>query len=426
MTTEGGGAKIINRGKLLLDQPTPEDLVLGASLPGSPYSQLNMINDPSSVAVDQPFINEGTLEVSHGYRFYITGTPGNALVNRGVLRVRDQSRLTIISPLISPKTICDVGGLCHLGGVRTALITEPGQVSELSGGGRWFVAKEFRGGTVQLTDGAVLEGAATFNNVTFNGDLHNYDWNSRAAELPGIGGVGYGIEVIARTNFTLNGSITFHRTSADSNPGRLLFAPGTQSVDGQGRIEFEGASDLNQIGQLAGPQNYLALFLTFGPGITIHGSNLLIGSDPQGNPEIRPPWVANLGTLAVNQSGDRLRLRTFAFTNAGTIQVGTNNLVTVVGDFTQTAAGRLEFELSGASPGTTYGQMQMPQHQATLAGALNVKVNALFQPSAGDGFELLTFKSQSGRFDSIDAPPPPPGLGWTGEYGPTSFRLGLH
>ncbi|MEO8429734.1 MAG: hypothetical protein ABI651_21815, partial [Verrucomicrobiota bacterium] len=418
---EGVKTKIINRGKLLLDQPAATDLAVDASY----YTSLNMINDPSSIEPDQPFINEGTIEVSNGYRFYITGGSPNALVNRGVLRVRDRSRLAILSPFSSPKTICDAGGFCYLGGNRTALSTGPGEVSELSGAGHWVASKEFRGGTVRLTDGAVLEGDVIFNNVIFDGELHNYDWNERRVDHPEIVGAGYSIEVAVKTNLTLNGSIQFHRSQTSGNPGRLLFSPGVQRLEGQGRIEFEGNSAFNQIGQLAGPQNFLGLSLTIGSGITIHGSNLLIGSDAQVNPEIHPPFLENSGTILANQPGDQLRFTTFAFTNSGTIHLGTNNLVTIFGDFTQSAAARLEFDVAGTIPRTNHGQIQLPSNNATFNGVLNVNVVAPFQPSAGDFFELLTYKSQVGTFGSIEAPTPPIGLGWAGDYQAASFRLRL-
>ena len=134
--------------------------------------------------------------------------------------------------------------------------------------------------------------------------------------------------------------------------------------------------------------------------------------------------MENLGTILVNQPEDRLRCFTFALTNSGTINLGTNDVISISGDFIQSAAGRLQFVAAGTTPGTTHGQV-LVQGTAALDGKLSSSIVPPFQPQAGDAFELLTYTSQTGTFSTIEAPPAPAKLEWAAEYGATSFRLKL-
>ncbi|NBS66247.1 MAG: hypothetical protein EBT33_18245, partial [Betaproteobacteria bacterium] len=73
----------------------------------------------------------------------------------------------------------------------------------------------------------------------------------------------------------------------------------------------------------------------------------------------------------------------------------------VSGDWTQTAAGTVEFEFSGTSPGTGAGfhdQVNV-SGRATLAGTIDLKLLDGFKPKAGDEFVVLTYGSVSGQFE---------------------------
>ncbi|MBU6280146.1 MAG: hypothetical protein KGN78_12975 [Actinomycetales bacterium] len=74
---------------------------------------------------------------------------------------------------------------------------------------------------------------------------------------------------------------------------------------------------------------------------------------------------------------------------------------TVSGDWTQSAAGTVEFEFSGTSPGTGAGfhdQVNV-SGRATLAGTIDLKLLDGFKPKAGDEFVVLTYGSVSGQFE---------------------------
>src|SRR5258705_13718573 len=134
--------------------------------------------------------------------------------------------------------------------------------------------------------------------------------------------------------------------------------------------------------------------------------------------------------ILVNQLGDALRINSLGFTNSGTIQIGSNNIVTVNGRFAQTAftqtpSGKLQLDAAGTTPGTTHGQVQVQGKPAILDGTLSLNFVPPFQPKAGDAFELLTYTSHTGTFSTIATPPAPAGLQWTTDYGATNVVLQL-
>ncbi len=404
---EGDGTALVNQGRIIADVPHegfPEtrndaDIALLQSINASTVERMSLIN-------------EGLIEVRNQDRLTISAPQGGLVLNRGTLRATDRAFLWVTAPLVSPKTICDAGAVCELKGTLT---TDSGQVSELSGAGQWLAnSVEFRGGTVRLTGGAVLEGAPVFNDVTFQGELHNYDNNSRKSSLPPYVS-GYVGEIVVKTNLTLNGLIAFHRSPADTG-GRLLFVSARDQLSGQGQITIEPCS----YPTLIGTGSNLPGDLTLGPGIQIEGSGFTIGTDFRafGNPF--PPFVHNLGQIIAR---DAVQFTSFRFTNSGTIRIGSSLALTNSYSYIQTASGKLIIEAAGTQPGVSHGQFRN-RGGATLDGNLTLEVVGAFEPQAGQSFELLTYESRSGEFAVLNAPPAN-GAAWTSEYTPTSFRLRL-
>ncbi len=408
MAMEGASCRLINRGQLLADEPLP-------FAGGSYYSRIIM--NGGQTGTNEALINEGTIEVSNGYRLLVSGAANTLLVNRGNLKADTNAFLWLSVPLVAQKILCETGGVVQL--ANAPLMTESGQVSELSGPGRWFaINPQFQGGTIRLTHGATLEGSATFDNVIFEGELHNYDWyNSRKLDLPGYIS-SYGREVLVRTNLTLNGLIAFHGQSPSDGGGRLNFYGNQSRLDGQGRVDFQSSSHANQVASGFGD---LSGLLTIGPNITIQGKAVTIGNTAGSYGQ--PPYVENQGTL-LTQPDDYLNLGTYGFTNAGVIHIAGTNMVGAMFNFAQTATGRLDFEVTGTATGPVNGKLTIPG-AATLDGAVALSLIAPFQAAAGDSFELLAYASAQGRFTSLQTPPAPAGLEWVAEYNPTSFRLKL-
>ena len=109
------------------------------------------------------------------------------------------------------------------------------------------------------------------------------------------------------------------------------------------------------------------------------------------------------GTLAaadVKVNGGRLDgTGTIAgnLTSAGIVTPGdAPGTLTIQGNYTQTAAGALDINISGSG---TSGQLAV-SGTATLAGALNVSLIDGFRPAVGAWFTILTFAARSGNFST--------------------------
>jgi hypothetical protein len=90
-------------------------------------------------------------------------------------------------------------------------------------------------------------------------------------------------------------------------------------------------------------------------------------------------------------------------TNAGTVAVGdatTAGVLTIDGDYTQTAEGTLSLKVGGPTAGTDYDQLAITGN-ATLAGTLSVTQTGGYIPPGGARFVMLTFSSVSGMFDAL-------------------------
>ena len=86
--------------------------------------------------------------------------------------------------------------------------------------------------------------------------------------------------------------------------------------------------------------------------------------------------------------------------NAGLILPGGQGaagLLTIIGNYTQTAFGSLNVDLGGTTAGSRYDQLAV-SGTASLGGILNVTTIDSFQPVSGNAFEVLTFNASSGNF----------------------------
>ncbi len=94
--------------------------------------------------------------------------------------------------------------------------------------------------------------------------------------------------------------------------------------------------------------------------------------------------------------------------NSGTIAPGNSpGLLTIDGDLTQTAAGRLAFEIAGPQ---AYDQLVVTGH-AALAGTLSLALLDGYAPELGTTFQLFDFSSTAGEL-ALEFPRLGGGLGW--------------
>jgi hypothetical protein len=76
---------------------------------------------------------------------------------------------------------------------------------------------------------------------------------------------------------------------------------------------------------------------------------------------------------------------------------GAAGILTINGNYTQTATGALDIELGGTTAGSQYGQLAV-SGTASLGGSLDVALISGFHPVVGNGFEVMTSGSFSGNF----------------------------
>jgi hypothetical protein len=92
------------------------------------------------------------------------------------------------------------------------------------------------------------------------------------------------------------------------------------------------------------------------------------------------------------------------FTNASLLILGlggSTGVLTINGNYTQTAAGRLWVKIGGDTAGTQYDQLAV-SGTATLNGSLSVTDVNGFNPTSGSTFQVLTCGSRSGTFSSTN------------------------
>jgi hypothetical protein len=90
--------------------------------------------------------------------------------------------------------------------------------------------------------------------------------------------------------------------------------------------------------------------------------------------------------------------------------------------YAQASSGSLNITLGGTNAGRSYGQLSVARG-AKLAGALNITLTNDFHPRLGQSFQVLTCRSCSGRFASINAPSLGDGLALQPTYTATSLTL---
>ncbi|MBX3433021.1 MAG: retropepsin-like domain-containing protein [Pirellulales bacterium] len=107
---------------------------------------------------------------------------------------------------------------------------------------------------------------------------------------------------------------------------------------------------------------------------------------------------------------------------AGTVVVGNANsfgTLEIHGRFSNGANAALEFNLLGANPGASYGQLVV-EGDAAWNGTLSVNLIADFIPAAGTVFTLATYESSGGAFADVLLPA---GIQWNLDYGDTALTL---
>ena len=116
--------------------------------------------------------------------------------------------------------------------------------------------------------------------------------------------------------------------------------------------------------------------------------------------QLRATGAIELGALELGATG--------RLTGAGTLTANVSNggevipgasagAITINGDYTQTAAGKLRIELGGLTAGTQFDQLNVTG-LATLNGNFTISRISGFTQATGQSFRVLTFGSRAGDF----------------------------
>ena len=95
-------------------------------------------------------------------------------------------------------------------------------------------------------------------------------------------------------------------------------------------------------------------------------------------------------------------------TNSGALDLGSApGILSILGNYTQSAGGMLSLRLAARSAGTQFDQLNVTG-SAALDGTLEVCLTNGFAPAAAETFAVLNFASSTGRFATFNTPLIPP------------------
>jgi len=197
-------------------------------------------------------------------------------------------------------------------------------------------------------------------------------------------------------NLILEGS-TLDGTTTLQSSGTLTLRGGTVTLalDNAGLLVAEGGGVVDQ---------GTADFVNTGTIVVPPGQSLQIVAGQF----INRGEVMGHGTVDVSAS---------LFLNEGEVSPGSSpGILTVSGNYTQTATGVLNIELAGPTPGTQYDQL-IVSGTATLAGNLNLILLNGFVPGPNDGIQILSAGSIVGDFAAVTGLPPGVTFSLTGGFG---------
>jgi fibronectin-binding autotransporter adhesin len=123
----------------------------------------------------------------------------------------------------------------------------------------------------------------------------------------------------------------------------------------------------------------------------------------------------DLGGRTLNVAGTLSGSGTIIGTVVNSGQMDPVGILTIQGDYTQTAQGILTIELDGTTAGADYGQLVVTG-LATLDGTLNIELANGYLPNVGDSFDVLLFGSVSGDFATENGLDLSSGLQFDPEY----------
>jgi hypothetical protein len=360
--TTGSGGGIFNAGVLTVTDST---LSGNSSSGGFPSGGGGIYN------IGMLTVTDSTLSGNSASGFNEFG--GGIYNNAGTLTVTDS---TLSDNSVG--TAGSGGGIISLDGPLTVTGSTLSGNSAVSGGGICILD-----GPLTVTDSTISGNSAAANSgggiesagvltLTVTGSTIS----GNSARGTG-GGIDHGGGTLTVTDSTLSGN-----SAGDDGGGIFNFGPGTVTVtdsalSGNSAGIFGGGID-NNFGTVTVTDSALSdnSAGTFGGGIDNEVGNTLTVTD---------------STLSGNTAGGAGS----GIYNTGLFAV--RGLVTIDGDYFQTAGGTFDLVIGGPRAGTDYSQLAV-SGLATLGGTVAVHLVNGFQPQPGDLFQVLTAGQVSGTF----------------------------
>jgi hypothetical protein len=321
-------------------------------------------------------------------------------------------RATVTGSTLSGNSAAMFGGGIEIDGGATVSVTDSTLSGNSAGDGGGI---DIFSGTLTVTDSALSGNSATVvGGGILNQGLASLTVADSALSGNTAGSSGGGSFSTGR--FAVRGLVTMDGDNNQLASGTLMLGAGdTLILAGLGTIDGSlSTAGTLALGDATGPGQ-----LTISGGLTNSGT-VLIG--PGADLSVGGNYTQTAGATQLDSgqltATGLVDLEGGALGGTGTVnanvlnnaevdvgQPGSPGLLTIVGDYTQTAGGVLVVQIGGPNAGADFDQLNVTG-QATLDGTLIVNLTGGFVPNSGDGFQVLTFGSGTGVFATVNGDGP--------------------
>jgi hypothetical protein len=241
-------------------------------------------------------------------------------------------------------------------------------------------------GALVLEDGGVIRNAV----VTGTGTLSAGSHTTGGAALENVT-LGANLRLDSQSLVSVSGGLTLDGVlavaSANNQDATLRFV-GTQTVGGSGTLLFPQPNNAYE----NEAQADVGAVVTLGPQLRVRTQS---GGD--GQLSGGGAYVLE-GVVRAESSGSQLQV-TAPLQNLGRLEAAPGALLQFLSGLTLDPAGTLAVELGGAAAGS-FGRVTVTG-AAALDGALELALVDGFLPELGNRFQIMTFGSRSGGFDTL-------------------------
>jgi adhesin HecA-like repeat protein len=307
---------------------------------------------------------------------------------------------------------------------------------------------EMAGSTANFnTGGAIVPADIIFSSGEIGGTSNlqlaaggNLNWTGGEMSGTGTTTIGAGRTVqIGGSSVTLSRPFVNQGTVTQTSSGAVTMTAG-------GATTNAGTWDLQSAGGISGFSQTFTNTGTLKRTTSAGEANIFTNFNNSGAVNAESGTLAFSGSFTQVDGGVHLAGGNVRFTNTAQIQGGVvdgngeiNGSVSVSGsgqfspgtspgqisitnnrDYTQAAPAKLVVDIDGTAPATGYDVLAVSD-AATLGGELQVRIG--YTPDVGDSFTILTHKSRTGTFGTLNFESPGPGLGWDLSYSATETKL---